>query len=258
MYYVAALKKKIENLFHGKGPESVLFARFLLVLNLVAVFLFLLEPLFPEDFKVRSVEVLFGSLFLLEYLARIWISKKRVSFFFNLLSLLDLIVITSLFAPLLLGNFGFLRVIRAFRILRIFRVLKDLKGEKNWFHRHEDILQSMLHLFAFIFITTDLVYVLQVDKNDAISTYVDALYFTLTTLTTTGFGDITLQGSGGKMLAIFIMVFGITLFVKLARDVFRPAKVHHTCQDCGLNLHDSDASHCKHCGHVIRIVTGGE
>ena len=84
-----------------------------------------------------------------------------------------------------------------------------------------------------------------------------ALYFTLTTLTTTGFGDITLQGQSGRMLAVIIMVFGITLFVRLARDIIRPAKVSYECEHCGLFKHDVDASHCKHCGNIIHIETEG-
>ena len=52
-----------------------------------------------------------------------------------------------------------------------------------------------------------------------------ALYFTVTTLTTTGFGDITLRGDIGRLLAVVIMVLGVVLFLKLLQAVFRPAKV---------------------------------
>jgi voltage-gated potassium channel len=86
---------------------------------------------------------------------------------------------------------------------------------------------------VFIFVVTSAVYVTQNDINPQISNYVDALYFTITTLTTTGFGDITLQGPGGRLFAV----------VK--------------CPDCGLLVHDADAVHCKHCGRVLHIETEG-
>jgi voltage-gated potassium channel len=35
-------------------------------------------------------------------------------------------------------------------------------------------------------------------------------------------------------------------------------KVRYTCPDCGLNRHDPDAVHCKHCGRTINIATEGE
>jgi len=250
-------KKKIKYLFYGKSARSINFNRGLLVLNLLAVFLFLLDPVYHSDVRLRIIEVGFGIAFLLEYLARLWIAERKLGFIFGLINLLDLIIITSLFAPVLLGNFGFMRVVRSLRILRTYRLLVSLKNEKNWVARNEEILMSTLNLFIFIFIMTDIVYVTQVDTNESINSYVDALYFTLTTLTTTGFGDITLHGQMGKVLAVFIMVFGITLFVKLARDIIRPQKVVYRCPDCGLNHHEYDAVHCKHCGRLIDIETEG-
>ena len=53
------------------------------------------------------------------------------------------------------------------------------------------------------------------------------------------------------------MVVGVTLFVRLARAVIRPQKVRYECPDCGLQRHDVDAIHCKHCGATIHIETEG-
>ena len=100
---------------------------------------------------------------------------------------------------------------------------------------------------------TALVYVLQVRTNPDITSYVDALYFTVTTLTTTGFGDIVLPGIWRKLISIFTMIAGITVFVSLAQALFRPHKVRFTCASCGLMRHDLDAVHCKVCGVLINI-----
>ncbi len=253
----ASYKSRLRELFQGKGKNGLLFNRFLLVVNILAIFLFLLEPAIEIDITFHAMEIFFGCLFLAEYLGRLWVADRRISFFFGLINLLDLIVIASLFTPVLIGNFGFLRVVRSLRILRTYRFLTVLETPNSWFKKNEDVVTSSLNLFVFIFIMTDIVFVMQADKNDSINSYVDALYFTLTTLTTTGFGDITLHGSTGKLVAILIMVFGITLFVKLARDIIRPSKVHYECPDCGLLRHDYDATHCKHCGRTIHIETEG-
>jgi voltage-gated potassium channel len=77
------------------------------------------------------------------------------------------------------------------------------------------------------------------------------------TLTTTGFGDITMTTPGGKLLTVFIMVVGVALFIQLARAVFQPSKVHYKCSECGLTRHDPDAVHCKHCGESLKIETEG-
>ena len=88
--------------------------------------------------------------------------------------------------------------------------------------------------------------------------YADALYFTVTTLTTTGFGDITLTGTPGRLLSVAVMIVGVTLFLRLVQVLLRPSKVREECPSCGLQLHDPDAIHCKHCGRVLHIKTEGE
>ena len=146
---------------------------------------------------------------------------------------------------------------RALRLLRSYHLLRDLRANSEWFRLHEDVIQRSVNLAVFIFVVTSAVYVSQHHINPQISSYVDALYFTITTLTTTGFGDITLQGYGGRLLAVLIMVVGVGLFLRLLQALFRPNKVRYECVDCGLVLHDADAVHCKHCGRVLHIETEG-
>ena len=72
-------------------------------------------------------------------------------------------------------------------------------------------------------------------------------------LPTTGFGDITLTGTTGRLLSVAIMLFGVTLFLRLAQVLFRPSKVRFPCPTCGLHRHDQDAVHCKACGEILNI-----
>ena len=66
---------------------------------------------------------------------------------------------------------------------------------------------------------TGIVYETQSAHNKQIVNYADALYFTVTALTTTGFGDITLPGTAGRLITVVIMIFGVTLFLNLAKGV---------------------------------------
>jgi voltage-gated potassium channel len=104
---------------------------------------------------------------------------------------------------------------------------------------------------------TAIVYETQHYTNPQISNYADALYFTVTALTTTGFGDIVLQGTAGRMIAVIIMIFGVSLFLRLVQVMLRPQKVEFKCPDCGLMRHDYDAVHCKACGRVLNIENEG-
>ena len=73
----------------------------------------------------------------------------------------------------------------------------------------------------------------------------------MTALTTTGFGDITLSGTTGRMITVVIMIFGVTLFLNLDPEG------RFACPTCGLQRHDSDAVHCTACGTVLNIPDEG-
>ena len=131
-------------------------------------------------------------------------------------------------------NLAFLRVVRMLRLLRSYRVLRELREVSPFFTRNEEIIHSSINLFVFIFVVTAVVYVVEGRINPKINNYFDALYFTVTTLTTTGFGDITMTDTAGKMLAVIIMILGVALFLRLIQTIFRPQKVAYPCPECGL------------------------
>ena len=142
-------------------------------------------------------------------------------------------------------------------MLKSYHMARDLRTRFGLFQRSESVVHAVLNLAVFIFIISALVLVLQIRSNPQIGNYMDALYFTVSTLTTTGFGDIVLTGTAGRLIAVVIMVVGVGLFLRLIQTIFRPEHVKHVCPDCGLSLHDRDAVHCKHCGRVIKIETEG-
>ena len=136
-------------------------------------------------------------------------------------------------------------------------MLVRLRVDSPFFRRNEEVIFAVTNLAVFIFVMTAIVYETQKFRNDQIANYADALYFTVTALTTTGFGDITLHGTVGRLISVVIMIFGVTLFFNLARALLTPSKVRFPCPTCGLQRHDSDAVHCKACGTVLNIPDEG-
>ncbi len=251
------LHTTLVRLYHGLDRRAQRFRWVLLVLDVLCIVYFVVASFFHHVDDLHSIEVAIGVFYLVEFAARLYASPQRLRDLFNPIGLADLIVILSLLAPTLTENFAFLRVLRAMRLLRSYHIIRTLREHSRFVRLHEDIIFSVVNLLVFIFVMTALVYVLQIGRNPAIENYVDALYFTVTTLTTTGFGDITLIGTSGRVLAVLIMIFGISLFLRLIQTIFRPEKVRYECPDCGLVRHDNDAVHCKHCGRVLRIETEG-
>lgn len=251
------LRQRIDNLYNGNSLGARVYRWSLLGFDVITISYFVIASFFHHIDDLHSVEEIIGVIYLLEYLARLSISRRRLHDILHPTGLADLIVIASLLAPTLAQNYSFLRVVRALRLLRSYHMLKTLRRQSKFVRLHEDVIFSVVNLLVFIFVITAVVYVSQVGINPAITNYVDALYFTIATLTTTGFGDITLAGTGGRILAVLIMIFGISLFLRLVQTIFRPGKVRYECPSCGLTRHDPDAVHCKHCGQVLHITTEG-
>jgi len=255
---VTLTRQSVRALYHGTDRRARIFRFSLLIFDTTSVVFFIASSMAREQAWVYWVDALIALVIIVDLAARFWIAKNPLRLFKQLTTWTDLIVIVTLILPTLFDSLLFLRVLRALRVLRSYRVLADLRSESSFFKRNEDVIQSVINLAVFVFVMTALVYVLEVHHNPKINNYVDALYFTITALTTTGFGDITLEGTSGRLLTIVILLIGVALFLRLVQTIFRPAHVNYECPDCGLKRHDTDAVHCKHCGRTLHIVTEGE
>ena len=253
----SSLRQRLAEFFYGSGKAAVKGRYVLLLLDLVVMAYFVVSTFVPFNAVIQTVDMVIGAVLLAELAARVVADSDRLALLSKPLTLLDLAIIVSLFVPAAFGSFAFLRVVRAMRVMRSYLVTQELRKISRFFARNEDVIFSALNLLVFIFVVTALVFVLQQGPNREINNYIDALYFTITTLTTTGFGDIVLVGSTGRLLAVVIMIIGVALFVRLVQTIFRPSKVRYECSVCGLTRHDFDAVHCKHCGHELHIRTEG-
>lgn len=252
------LRSELQQLYFGDSRKSQLWRYGLLLFDIITIGYFIVSSVVDPDRAHHELDYAIAAVLAFDYLARLLAEARLVRYVANFTSLADLIVIVSLVAPAFFENLSFLRVVRMLRLMRSYHLLKQLRAASKWFRRNEEIIQSGLNLVVFIFVVTAVVYVFENDRNDNINNYLDALYFTVTTLTTTGFGDITMTDSAGRLLTVLIMIFGVALFLRLVQTIFRPTKVKVTCPDCGLSRHDPDAVHCKHCGRVLNIPTEGD
>ncbi|MFC1562702.1 potassium channel family protein, partial [candidate division KSB1 bacterium] len=210
-----------------------------------------------KDYEMyfRVIEVIAATLFSIEYILRFWTAKKRLKYVFSLMSFIDILaILPSAFAY---GDFRFLRVFRVFRIFRFTRFFEHHNfffGEITRTHLH--ISRIAFVIIAIIFVDAGLIYNIERDANpEMFSSFFDAVYFSIVTITTTGFGDITPISFYGKLATIFIIILGIILIPwevgNLIKEAIIGNKKQIVCQKCGLKSHDKDAVHCKHCGSII-------
>lgn len=251
------MKEAIRELYLGNSARSLRFRLGLLAFDLITLLFFIVSSLFEPNYLIFTIDYLIALAIAADFFARVSLEKDRRALLFKLDTWLDVVVILSLLASVLVDNLSFLRVIRTLRLLRSYHVLRDLREHSYWFRAHQDTIESAFNLFVFVFFISAIVYVMEHNVNDKINNYIDAMYYTVTTLTTTGFGDITMSDTPGRLLSIVIMIVGVSLFLRLVQTIFRPVKVLHACPDCGLKRHDPDAVHCKHCGRVLNIESDG-
>ena len=251
------LRARLRALYEGAGEAGDRFRYTLLALDLLTVGWLVTSSFLTRGTEHIWIDVGIGLLFLTDFLARLWIARSPSREMFSLWALADVLVILSLLFPIWGEGLAFLRVLRLYRVFHSPRTLDQLREDVPGFRQNEMTIRAGLNLMIFIYAMTALVYESQSGVNDKIANYVDALYFTVTTLSTTGFGDITLVGNSGKLLSVAIMIFGISLFLRLVQVVLRPPKAHFPCPTCGLRRHDHDAVHCKACGTVLNIPDDG-
>jgi len=238
----------------------------LLVLNAVFIGLYVAET-YPVSPAVRALlwgaEVTITLVFLAEYLLRLYSARSTVQEFFDPYTMVDLLSILPTLVVLVLPgatvvalDIGFLRAVRIIRVLRFFRFTRD---EQFFFGsvsagalRATRLLLTVLSLF---FVSAALFYNFEHPVNPDVSTFGDAFYYTVVTLSTVGFGDIAPVTWMGRWVTVLSILVAIILIPWQAGKIIRAWQsaetVDVTCPNCGLTGHDPDASHCKACGHVI-------
>ena len=251
------LRAKIRRLYEGSGPAGDRFRYGLLAFDLATVCYLIASSFLPRGAHNTVIDVVIGLVFLADLLARLFISRRPLRDLFSIWGIADVLVIVSLIFPIWGEGLAFLRALRLHRVLHSPQTLDQLGGDIPGFRRHQETLKAGANLLIFLFAMTALVYQTQAGYNAQINDYVDALYFTVTTLSTTGFGDITLVGTSGRLLSVLIMIVGISLFLRLVQVALRPSKAHFPCPTCGLQRHDHDAVHCKACGTTLNIPDDG-
>ena len=251
-------KAIVRRYYTGSGPHAVRFRYFLIVFDVATILFFIITAPIADRTWLSPISLALGLVILADFSARIWIAENRAHMLKQIYTIADLIVIVSLFLdPFFVRSLAFLRILRGLRLIHSYHLLGDLRRDSVFFRTHEDAVIATINLFVFVFVTASTAHALFFTGPEGLGSYVDALYFTVATLTTTGYGDITLATAGGKIFSVVIMVVGVILFVQLGRAIFYPQKVHHTCRDCGLTRHEPDAVHCKHCGGLLKIMTSG-
>ncbi|MDB5622931.1 MAG: potassium channel family protein [Devosia sp.] len=249
------LRSTLRVLYHSQSPGALRFQYLVLVVDLAIIGFFIASPLIRDEQAFLWLDYSIAGLLGVDFIARALATNNLTRWLRQLPVIIDICILLTLLLPTWFFNLGFLRIMRLWTLTRSAVIWRPLR--RRGLGQYQETVQAVINLLVFLFVVTGFVYTVFAGREGGIAGYVDALYFTVTTITTTGFGDITLPGTTGKLVSIVIMFVGISLFVRLAQAIFRPNKVHFPCPQCGLQRHDPDAVHCKACGHILNIPDNG-
>jgi voltage-gated potassium channel len=198
-------------------------------------------------------------IFVIEYLLRFWLAEHKLKHLLSLYAIVDLVAIL----PFVLGagDVGFFRVFRWFRILRLIRFI----GGNTIFGyvSSEDVAiftRILFTLVSIIFVYSGLIYQVEHPINpEDFRTFLDAIYFSVSTITTAGLGDITPSSQTGRFLTVLMVSTGVVLIPWQLGDLIKRLvktadQIAVTCLDCGLASHEADAQYCRICG--TRLPSG--
>jgi len=248
----------------GKAFDVVLLAA--IVLSVLAVMLESVAGIRAEHGGLLYLaEWFFTLLFTVEYGLRLLCVPVPVRYARSFFGVVDLLSILPTYISVLLPGAQSLLVIRGLRLLRVFRVFKlgHFLGEANVLRR---ALASSRHKIA-IFLGTILILVtilgtamyLIEGAEHGFSDIPTAVYWSIVTMTTVGYGDIAPQTPLGKTLAALVMILGYAIIAvptgivtaEIVEEAAARRVTTRTCPHCTAEGHDPDARFCKLCGEAL-------
>jgi len=202
---------------HDTVPAKIFDIILLLLISLSSLAI-ILETVPAIEIKygheLRIVEFVVILLFSVEYFARIYSARKRFNYVFSLYGIIDFISIFPAYLSIFFPPLYYLVLFRVFRVFRVFRILKlvsFLKEELVLVRAMKKSFPKIIIFIGFILIVSvifaSLMYVIE-GPSHGFSDIPTSLYWTIVTITTVGYGDITPLTGAGKVLASLIMLSG--------------------------------------------------
>ncbi len=172
------------------------------------------------------LELIFGAIFLIEYCARIYAAaeepgddpawKKRWRFIRSPIGLIDLVVVVSTLLPLVTADAAMLRTVRLLRVLavmkfgRFSKAIKEVWGAVS--ERGDDLIVTVALAGVLLLFGATALYMTEGNiQPDEFGSIPRALWWSVITLTTVGYGDAAPITPLGKVFASMVALSGIAL-----------------------------------------------
>lgn len=268
-----ALKSRIHRIIFGTDtPAGKLFDVVLIYTILASVGVLMLDSIIEIRANYGTwllvAEWIFTILFTIEFVLRLWSSSNRVAYLRSFYGVIDVLALLPSYLALFLSGANYFLIIRILRVLRVFRVFKLARytSEANVLLRsmaqaRRKISVFFMSVLLLCAIFGAIMYLVEGPEN-GFTSIPRSVYWTIVTITTVGYGDITPVTVLGQIVASIAMLTGYSIIAvptgivtaELANEMqkeFRRERTRRACDVCLKADHDNDAQHCKYCGSTL-------
>lgn len=131
---------------------------------------------------------------------------KKLEYMFSLFAIIDLLAILPSYRPLRI-----LRILLIFRLFKLFRysnsikVFADVLASKRF-----ELITLAIFMGFLVFISSIAIYLFENNTSGGhIKDLYDAFYWSIVTISTVGYGDITPQTIGGRLVTVTLILTGL-------------------------------------------------
>jgi len=253
------------------GTDTILgrmFDLILLGLILLSVLLIMLDTVEGISSKYHQqlliCEWVITIFFSIEYILRIISIQKPIKYIFSFYGIIDLLAVLPMYLSIFFPGASILSIVRALRFLRLFKILHIPQINHQSIQLKEAIDASKEKILVFIYfvlistiIIGSIMYLVE-GKESGFTSIPMAIYWTIVTLTTVGYGDISPQTPLGQFIAAFVMILGYGIIAvptgivtaEFAKKSLNSNAVNtkKTCRKCQAQVHFDSAKYCYECG----------
>jgi voltage-gated potassium channel len=233
---------RLKGFFHKllidpRSRRRSLFDSGMIVLVFISVMLLIYEVRNPLGAWADTFEIFVVSVFIAEYLLRMWLFndshkivieyweraelmghpfsvataiwamvKRKLAYMSTPMAIIDLLAILPSYRPL-----RFLRLFLLFRLLKLFRYTRKLTPfGQVLIEKRFELFTLSIFIGSVVLISTVAIYLFEAAApHSRVQTLMDALYWSVITLTTVGYGDIVPVTTEGRVVAIVLVFAGI-------------------------------------------------
>ena len=264
-------RAKIHEIIYGTHtPAGKLFDIVLLIVILYSVVIVMLEsvPRIDQEYHefLNISEWIVTILFTIEYILRIVCIQKPRKYIFSFFGVVDLLSTIPKYLSFFVVGSQYITAFRALRLLRVFRILKLVRyvGESNNLLRALKASRAKIFIFVFFVLIVSVIlgtimYLVEGPEH-GFNSIPHSVYWTIVTLTTVGYGDISPETGIGQFIATFVMIIGYGIIAVPTGIVTveygkqrkkRDGDALLCCRECNTTGHLEDAKYCYNCGSEL-------